>query len=315
MMKVSIYRKKRGADVIATSIRESMSRNKTLDAMHKYKHKVVAGQRRTKSMLGVWRAQLTVLCQYWTQYVQKKIAGQLSSSSAPAKGKKGTAAGKGSKAGGSSKGKTPPSTGIGSRQGKGGKKAASGATSKADDSKINFLFVPLGTNKVVRDLLHTMLKTGRKQLAVDLALWRKEYRDWIKFKRPMFEAEAEVKVMLMSNRDADDKGKGGQRSRRGSFIGSGTPTDVAREIDRSTLDYSGNAAARSAAAANERFREGWKGIPHKWSEFQAMQESERDANEFYRDFGPPRPVLRLLPTDAEITPLIQIAQASNRDDS
>ena len=150
MMKVSIQRKRRGADVIVTSIRsdgenlkksrfykpmplwfdypgthsshdsaaarplmyprrckimlecrEAMSKNKTMDAMQRYKYKVVTAQRRSKQMLTFWRSQFSCMCKYWDVTIKNRVSGQLAAPTST-KGKKGASTGKGAKGGGAS---------------------------------------------------------------------------------------------------------------------------------------------------------------------------------------------------------------------
>jgi hypothetical protein len=142
--------------------------------------------------------------------------------------------------------------------------------------------------------------TTRKQA---LAIWRKDYRDWFENKRPLFLAEEGAMALLRGHAGEDGEEVDAPPAQASDH-------DVARDIEHHSSEYIKLQESRQIAASIEKIKKGFNGLPIKWSDYREMSQSQRDSDETYRAYGPPRPVLKLLPSDQELTEMFQSARAS-----
>lgn len=119
----------------------------------------------------------------------------------------------------------------------------------------------------------------------------------------MFLAEQGAMAMLRAPAGEDAEEGGAPQAQASDH-------EVVRDIEHHSSEYIKLHDSRQIAASIEKFRKGFKGLPIKWSDYSEMSQAQRDSNETYREYGPPRPVMNLLPSDQELADMFQSARAS-----
>lgn len=168
------------------------------------------------------------------------------------------------------------------------------------------IFTPTACTHVAkrpRILSGASLLLGAPVCAQALADWRKEHRQWLEVKKPMFIAEEGAMALLRATSSHDGAASDAQPAQASDH-------DVARDIEHHSSEYIAMQRSREMAAFHEKMRQGFKGLPLRWSEYSKMSQDQKDSNETYRAHGPPRPVFKLLPNDKELIVMFQSARAS-----